>query len=126
MTSQSTPIIDQYIAKVKLEPFDMPLQKIEEIAYQIVEGLELKVVKTVSHVFDPCGVTLIFILAQSHLAIHTWPESGLLHIDLVSCVKLNRKKTRKLLADIFSDMDLLSLEVKNIKNHFFIDIQPIQ
>lgn len=91
----------------------MPLQRIEEIAYQIVEGLELKVVKTISHVFDPLGVTLVFILSQSHLAIHTWPEAGILHLDLVSCVKLNKKKIRKLLADIFDDMGLLSFEVKH-------------
>jgi S-adenosylmethionine decarboxylase len=39
-----------------------------------------------SHVIFPNGaVTLVLILAESHLAIHTWPEEGLIAIDLFSC-----------------------------------------
>jgi S-adenosylmethionine decarboxylase len=40
----------------------------------------------VSHVIFPNGaVTLVLILAESHLAIHTWPEENLIAIDLFSC-----------------------------------------
>ena len=39
-----------------------------------------------SHVSFPNGaVTLVLILAESHLAIHTWPEDNLIAIDLFSC-----------------------------------------
>ena len=39
-----------------------------------------------SHVTFPNGaVTLVLILAESHLAIHTWPEANLIAIDLFSC-----------------------------------------
>ena len=39
-----------------------------------------------SHVIFPNGaVTLVLILAESHLAIHTWPEDNLIAIDLFSC-----------------------------------------
>ncbi len=39
-----------------------------------------------SHVIFPNGaVTLVLILAESHLAIHTWPEEDLIAIDLFSC-----------------------------------------
>jgi len=39
-----------------------------------------------SHVVFPNGaVTLVLILAESHLAIHTWPEENLIAIDLFSC-----------------------------------------
>jgi S-adenosylmethionine decarboxylase len=39
-----------------------------------------------SHVIFPNGaVTLVLILAESHLAIHTWPEENLIAIDLFSC-----------------------------------------
>jgi S-adenosylmethionine decarboxylase len=39
-----------------------------------------------SHVRFPNGaVTLVLILAESHLSIHTWPEEDLIAIDLFSC-----------------------------------------
>ena len=39
-----------------------------------------------SHVIFPNGaVTLVLILAESHLAIHTWPEEDLIAVDLFSC-----------------------------------------
>jgi S-adenosylmethionine decarboxylase len=39
-----------------------------------------------SHVVFPNGaITLVLILAESHLSIHTWPEEDLVAIDLFSC-----------------------------------------
>jgi S-adenosylmethionine decarboxylase len=39
-----------------------------------------------SHVTFPNGaITLVLILAESHLSIHTWPEENLIAIDLFSC-----------------------------------------
>jgi S-adenosylmethionine decarboxylase len=39
-----------------------------------------------SHVTFPNGaVTLVLILAESHLSIHTWPEEELIAVDLFSC-----------------------------------------
>lgn len=35
--------------------------------------------------FEPQGVTAIALLAESHLAIHTWPERGLFAADLFHC-----------------------------------------
>jgi S-adenosylmethionine decarboxylase len=43
-------------------------------------------VLSTSHVVFPNGaVTLVLILAESHLAIHTWPEENLIAVDLFSC-----------------------------------------
>ena len=40
----------------------------------------------VSHVVFPNGaITLVLILAESHLSIHTWPEEQLIAVDLFSC-----------------------------------------
>jgi S-adenosylmethionine decarboxylase len=37
--------------------------------------------------FSPQGVTGVVILAESHLAIHTWPERRYAAIDLFTCGK---------------------------------------
>jgi S-adenosylmethionine decarboxylase len=35
--------------------------------------------------FQPQGVTLLALLAESHASIHTWPEMGYCAIDLYTC-----------------------------------------
>jgi len=44
------------------------------------------------HHFSPHGVSGAVIIAESHLAIHTWPEHGFAAVDFFSCgtVDMNR------------------------------------
>ncbi|MEI6233653.1 MAG: adenosylmethionine decarboxylase [Planctomycetota bacterium] len=37
------------------------------------------------HHFAPNGVTGMLCLAESHIAIHTWPETGYVAIDIYTC-----------------------------------------
>jgi S-adenosylmethionine decarboxylase len=37
------------------------------------------------HRFEPCGLTAIGLLAESHVAIHTWPELGYAAADVFTC-----------------------------------------
>ena len=37
------------------------------------------------HEFDGGGVTGTVVLAESHLAIHTWPEYGFVTVDVYVC-----------------------------------------
>ena len=37
--------------------------------------------------FNPYGYTCVWILAESHLAIHTFPEENKTYIELSSCIK---------------------------------------
>lgn len=37
------------------------------------------------HAFDVGGVTGVVLLAESHLALHTWPELGAVTIDVYVC-----------------------------------------
>ncbi len=37
------------------------------------------------HRFEPQGVTAVLLLAESHVALHTWPERGQAALDLFSC-----------------------------------------
>jgi S-adenosylmethionine decarboxylase len=46
-----------------------------------------------SHVVFPNGaITLVLILAESHLSIHTWPEESLIAIDLFSCGAIDGRR----------------------------------
>ena len=35
--------------------------------------------------FSPCGVTGLALLAESHIAVHTWPEAEYAAIDVFTC-----------------------------------------
>ena len=43
------------------------------------------VLQLISHHFQPQGVTGLVLLAESHLSIHTWPESGYAAVDVFTC-----------------------------------------
>jgi len=44
-----------------------------------------KVLNLISNKFEPQGVTAIALLAESHISIHTWPESNYSAIDIFTC-----------------------------------------
>ena len=50
------------------------------------------VLNIVSNKFEPFGVTAIALLAESHLSIHTWPESHYSAIDIFTCGRNMRPK----------------------------------
>jgi S-adenosylmethionine decarboxylase len=45
------------------------------------------IVGKVSKTFTPQGFTVLFLLCESHLAIHTFPEENQTYIELSSCNK---------------------------------------
>jgi len=64
------------------------------------------VLNIVSNKFEPFGVTAIALLAESHLSIHTWPESKYSAIDIFTC---GRNMEPKLASQFLID----SLEASN-------------
>ncbi|MFP4107371.1 MAG: adenosylmethionine decarboxylase [Phycisphaerae bacterium] len=38
-----------------------------------------------SHRFDPPGVSVVALLAESHISVHTWPEEGYVAVDVFTC-----------------------------------------
>ena len=43
------------------------------------------VLDLISNKFEPQGVTAIALLAESHISIHTWPESNYSAVDIFTC-----------------------------------------
>ncbi len=44
-----------------------------------------KILNLISYKFEPQGVTAIALLAESHISIHTWPESNYSAVDIFTC-----------------------------------------
>ncbi len=53
-------------------------------------ALEAKatIVEVAFHEFSPFGISGMVVIAESHLAIHTWPEYGYAAVDVFTCGNL--------------------------------------
>jgi S-adenosylmethionine decarboxylase len=59
---------------------------IVELLDEIVDQADLHVLRAADHVFEePGGVTAMYLLAESHLTIHTFPEVGTATLNLYCC-----------------------------------------
>ncbi|ACU97457.1 adenosylmethionine decarboxylase [Saccharomonospora viridis] len=43
------------------------------------------VCEVISHRFEPQGVTVLAMLAESHASVHTYPEIGAMFVDVFTC-----------------------------------------
>lgn len=70
-----------------------------ESAYEkALQDAGFHIVGKVSKCFYPQGFTCLFLLSESHLALHTFPEHGKTYVELSSC---NEKYFQA-----FQDMDI--------------------
>lgn len=53
---------------------------------QILADSGFRVLEKVHHFFSPHGFTALILLAESHFAIHTFPEENKTYLELSSCV----------------------------------------
>jgi len=53
-----------------------------EVALRLSNSTILRII---GEKFEPQGVTLLALLAESHCSLHSWPELGYAAIDLYTC-----------------------------------------
>ena len=66
------------------------LRRIKKILWEAAKVANNTPLKVAVHKFPGQGVTGVVILAESHIAIHTWPEYGYLAIDIFTCGRNTR------------------------------------
>lgn len=60
-------------------------KRLEELMLEAAEKASATIIKSVFHKFSPQGVTGVIVVAESHLAIHTWPENQYAAVDFFTC-----------------------------------------
>jgi len=58
---------------------------IERVLRDAVAAGALTILHLHVHKFTPQGVTASALLSESHLALHSWPEDGILFLDIATC-----------------------------------------
>jgi len=91
--TEKFPYTDHYTFKVTQVPRQIlnSKSKLQKIFGEFCRMHKLKVVNTVVDKFKNGGYSLTYILSSSNLLVHTWPEKGAVHIDLLVCSPIHNK-----------------------------------
>ena len=97
-SSSSSAIESMYEAKghhLLVDVFEGDVRKLNDeeemrrIARDIVIDAGMEMLSIHSHKLKPQGVSVVTVLKESHLSIHTWPEHGTALADLFTCGNTN-------------------------------------
>jgi S-adenosylmethionine decarboxylase len=76
--------------------------RVEKILLAAARAIKATVVCSKFHEFNPFGVSGVVVIAESHMAVHTWPEFGYAAVDIFTCGdKLKAKMAARYLAQRF-------------------------
>jgi len=70
-------------------------------------------------VFPNGAITLVLILAESHLSLHTWPEERLIAIDLFSCGAIDGQRV---IAELISALSLDATSIAEVERGLRMDM----
>ncbi len=61
------------------------LDHVRAVLAGVVTAAGLTPVGETAHRFEPQGLSIAVLLAESHIAVHTWPEQGTAYVTLTTC-----------------------------------------
>lgn len=61
------------------------VEAIEEALREAVLRSKVTLIRLVIHPFTPHGVSGMALIAESHVAVHTWPEKAYFSLDVFTC-----------------------------------------
>ena len=70
--------------------------ELQKMLRNVTELAGLHSFESVMHQFSPQGISATLLLSESHIAIHTWPESGVAYIAMTTCKMLDDDKLQQI------------------------------
>ena len=70
-----------------------------------------RVVGEHSHRYEPVGITVVVMLAESHIILHTWPERAAASVDIFVCGAADPARARDALAHAVGARRIVDLTV---------------
>ena len=71
------------------------------------------VVADVFHSFNPQGISGVVVIAESHIAIHCWPEYACVSVDIFTCnEKMNAQAALDYIAKSFESNQIVMKAIK--------------
>lgn len=83
---------------------------IHDMMQAIITAAHCTQIDQLTHRFTPQGVSAIALLAESHLAVHTWPEHKSAYVTLTTC-----SQTTPALAHVLTDIIAAALGAAQVE-----------
>ena len=64
--------------------------KVQDAMLKAARAADATIIDSIFHHFKPYGVSGVVVIAESHFAIHTWPEHQYASVDLYPCGERTR------------------------------------
>ena len=90
------------------------LPAVEQLLAQAARRAGLSAVAGTRHRFAPQGISAVLILAESHIAAHTWPERASAYVTITSCRALEREDIDAVAALIAQDLGAQGVESRTV------------
>ena len=87
------------------------------------------IVNSTFEMFNPHGVSGVVVIAESHLAIHTWPEYGYAAVDIFTCGEVvDPWIATRFLQQALKAKKVTRVEMKRgeIKSHKVLHHKPVE
>jgi len=105
--------------QILVEYYDCKEAKINDVDYiesSLIKATEASKATIISHnfhKFSPYGVSGVVVIAESHVAIHTWPEYNYAAVDIFTCGDtIDPWIIQEQLKEFFESKNVSSMEMK--------------
>lgn len=86
---------------------------IRELMLEGVRRSGATIISDTFHTFSPHGVSGVVVIAESHVAIHSWPEHGYAAVDIFTCGEsIDPWVIQQFLEENFEARNVSSMELK--------------
>jgi S-adenosylmethionine decarboxylase proenzyme len=87
--------------------------QIENILLSATRAAKASIISHNFHKFSPHGVSGTIVIAESHVAIHTWPEYNYAAVDIFTCGEtIDPWTIQEYIKDSFMSKNVSSIEMK--------------
>jgi S-adenosylmethionine decarboxylase proenzyme len=94
--------------------------ELKALLREICKTYEFSILNEVEHNFVPIGCSILFLLSESHLSIHTFPEKKHMSFDIYTCRQYNDNNDYNEIFNFLSSKLQTSSDSKcNIIDRFF-------
>lgn len=105
--------------QILVEFYDCDQSKINDVTYvensliQATKDANATIISHNFHKFSPYGVSGVVVIAESHVAIHTWPEYNYAAVDIFTCGDtIDPWAIQEKLKELFDSKNVSSMEMK--------------